>query len=117
MVQFENLGIPERILLLRAFDYDVDDGGFILDPMGSRIRSDEDPQRYLNVEEAMIVSYTGLDLLEARRTLEVLDGTPTSISKFIRKIEEAEDTKDMLESQSFRMLKRLKFERDKEAEV
>ena len=76
-VQFEELGIPERTLLLKAFDYDVDSEGFILDPKGSRIRSDEDPRKYMRIEEAMITS-------SARGTLEVLDGTPTSISKFIR---------------------------------
>jgi len=80
-IQFEELGVPERTLLLKAFDYNVDSEGFILDPKGSRIRSDEDPQKYMKIEEAMITSST-------RGTLEILDGTPTSISKFIRGIEE-----------------------------
>ncbi len=76
-VQFEELGIPERTLLLKAFDFNVDSEGFILDPKGSRIRSDEDPRKYMRIEETMITS-------SARGTLEILDGTPTSISKFIR---------------------------------
>lgn len=80
-VQFEELGIPERTLLLKAFDYNVDSEGFILDPNGSRIRSDEDPRKYIKIEEAVITSST-------RGTLEILDRTPTSISKFIRGIEE-----------------------------
>ncbi len=109
MVQFEELGIPERALLLRAFDYDIDEEGFILDPKGSKIRSDEDPKKYLTVEEAMIVSYTGIDIVDARRTLEVLDGTPTSVSKFLRRVEEAEDEKDALESQLLRERKRMKL--------
>ncbi len=109
MVQFEELGIPERILLLKAFDYGVDEEGFILDPQGSKIRSDEDPKKYLTVEEAMIVSYTSIDYLEDRRTLEVLDGTPTSISKFLRGVKEAEDEKDAIESQRWRERKRMEL--------
>jgi len=73
-IQFEELGIPERTLLLRAFDYDVDEEGFILDPAGSRIRSEEIHYRFLKVEEAMI----------APGSLQILDGTPTSISKYLR---------------------------------
>lgn len=84
MPQFEELGVPERTLLLKAFGYNVDSEGFILDPRGSRIRSDEAPRKSLRIEEAMIIS-------GACGTLEVLDGTPTSISKFLRRIEEAED--------------------------
>jgi len=109
MVQFEELGIPERTLLLKAFDYDVDEEGFILDPQGSKIRSDEDPKKYLTVKEAMIVSYTGIDIVDARRTLEVLDGTPTSISKFLRRVEEAEKEKDAIESQFLREKKRMEL--------
>lgn len=109
MVQFEELGIPERALLLKAFDYDVDEEGFILDPKGSKIHSDEDPKKYLTVEEAMIVSYTNIDIVGDTKTLEILDGTPTSISKFLRRVEEAEDEKDALESQLWRERKRMKL--------
>ncbi len=107
MVRFEELGVPERTLLLRAFDYNVDEEGFILDPKGSKIRSGEEPQRYLTVEEAMIVSYTATDVsLGDHKTLEILDGTPSSISKFIRKIKAAEDLKDIVQSQLLRERRR-----------
>ncbi len=107
MVQFEELGIPERTLLLRAFDYDVDDEGFILNPKGFKIRSDENPRKYLRIGEAMIVSYTNIDIVGDIKTLEILDGTPTSISKFLRRVEEAEDEKDAIESQFLRERKRM----------
>lgn len=83
MALFEELRLAERILLIRAFDYNVDAEGFILDSSGSRIPSDEDPDRELTIDGAMIISGAG-------GTLDVLDGTPTSISKFLRKVEEAE---------------------------
>ena len=73
-VKFEELGIPERTLLLRAFDYDVDEEGFILDPTGSKIRSAEIHYKFLKVEDVMI----------APGSLQILDGTPTSISKYLR---------------------------------
>jgi len=73
-VQFAELGLPERILLLKAFDYDVDEDGFILDPAGFRIHSNEIPYKYLRAEDALL----------APGSLEILDGTPTSISKYLR---------------------------------
>ena len=83
MPQLEELGIRERVLLLRAFDYDIDSEGFVLDPQGTKMRSDEDPKKYLKIGDVMIVSGAG-------KSLEVLDGTPTSISKLLRKVEDAE---------------------------
>jgi hypothetical protein len=71
---FEELGKEERTLLLRAFDYDVDEEGYIIDQAGSRIPSKEIPSKYLRVEDSMLIP----------GSLEVVDGTPTSIAKFIR---------------------------------
>lgn len=73
-VIFEELGREERILLLKAFGYDVDEEDFIISPAGSRIPSDEMPSMYLKVEDSMIIP----------GSMKVTDGTPTAISKFIR---------------------------------
>jgi hypothetical protein len=73
-IVFEELSKEERTLLLRAYDYDVDSEGFILDHTGSKIPSKEIPYKYLRVEDSTLIS----------GSLEVLDGTPTAISKFIR---------------------------------
>lgn len=71
---FEELGREERILLLRAFDHDVDEEGYIVSPSGKRISSKEMPGKFIHVNDAALVS----------GTLAVIDGTPTAISKFIR---------------------------------
>ncbi len=71
---FDELGGKERILLLRAFDYDVDKEGYVLNPSGSRIQSKENPLRFIHSKGASLIP----------GSLEVIDGTPPSISKFIR---------------------------------
>lgn len=71
---FEELGKEERILLLKAFGYDVDLEGYIIDQTGLRISSKEVPSKFLRVEDSMLIP----------GSLEVVDGTPTSIAKFIR---------------------------------
>jgi len=81
MVEFKELRIAERILLLRAFDYNVNAMGQVIDPSGSVIMSDEDPDKCLMIEDVMIIS-------GGRGFIEVLDGTPTSISKFLCRLEE-----------------------------
>ena len=81
-IVFEELNKEERTLLLRAFDYDVDSEGFILDHTGSRISSKEIPYKHLRVEDSSLVP----------GSLEVLDGTPTAISKFIREKVEVGDS-------------------------
>lgn len=78
-ILFEELSKEERILLLRAFDYDVDSEGYILDQSGSKIPSKEIPSKFLRVDDSMIIP----------GSLEVTDGTPTSIAKFIREKVEA----------------------------
>ena len=71
---FEELGEKERVILLRAFDYDVDKEGYVLDSSGSKVRSEEKPSDFLLAKDAMLVN----------GSLKVLDSTPTAISKFIR---------------------------------
>ncbi len=73
-VVFEELPKKERIILLRAFDYDVDEKGFILDRAGSKILSDEIPDTFLHIDNVALMP----------GSLKVIDGSPTSISKFIR---------------------------------
>ena len=73
-IKFEELSIKERLLLLKAFDYDVDSDGYVLSPTGNRIASNETPYTFLRVENSMLIP----------SSLEVVDGTPTAISKFIR---------------------------------
>ena len=77
------IGIPERKVLLWAFDYSVDDEGFVLNPKGRRIHSEEIPSKHLKIEEVMILPKVG-------GGLKILDGTPTAISKYLRTLEEAE---------------------------
>ncbi len=71
---FEELGEKERILLLRAFDYDVDADGFVLNLSGQKIQSKENPKRFIKAKFAALVP----------GSLEVIDGTPTAISEYLR---------------------------------
>ena len=73
-IVFEELNKKEKILLIRAFDYDVDNKGFILDSTGAKIPSKEVPNTYIRIENAALTP----------GSLEIIDGSPTSISKFIR---------------------------------
>lgn len=80
-IVFEQLGEDEKKLLLRAYDCDVDDEGFILGPSGNRIPSDEMPSEFLRVESAALIP----------GSLRTIDGSATSISKFIREEVEGAD--------------------------
>lgn len=81
---FEELGEKERTLLLRAFDYDVDEQGFVLSQSGRRIRSKENPKKFIKAKFAALVP----------GSLEVIDGTPTAISEYLRTRGEKEDASD-----------------------
>lgn len=74
-IKFEELGKEEKTLLLRAFDYDVDKEGYILSPSGNKIPSQEVPEKFLHIERDALIP----------GSLDVIDGTPTAIAKFIRK--------------------------------
>ena len=71
---FEELEKEEKKLLLKSFNYDVDPEGFILDYDGNRIPSKEIPNKFLDLDNSMLTP----------GSLNVLDGTPESISEFIR---------------------------------
>jgi hypothetical protein len=74
---FEELGEKERILLLNAFDYGVDEEGFVLSPAGSRMISKENPSKFIEAKFASLVP----------GSLEVIDGTPSAIAEFLVKKE------------------------------
>ena len=42
-MRFEELGKQERVLLLRAFEYDVDEDDYVISPAGNKIPSKEIP--------------------------------------------------------------------------
>jgi hypothetical protein len=81
-IVFEQLNDDEMKLVLRAYDYDVDCEGFILSPSGCRIPSEEVPSEFLRATNVALIP----------GSLRPIDGSPTSISKFIR--EEVEDCDD-----------------------
>lgn len=71
---FEELGEKERVLLLRAFDYEVDNEGYVLTLSGKRIPSKENPNKFIKAKFAALMP----------GSLEVIDGTPTAISEYLR---------------------------------
>ena len=72
-IRFEELGKKEKALLLKAFDFDVDKQGYILSPNRNRIASEETPSQFIKIDEAAFVP----------GSLNVIEGTPTAISRFI----------------------------------
>ena len=73
-VSFDTLTKEEATLLLKAFDYSLDAEGHILKPDGSKIPSKDIPARFLKIGDAAFVP----------GSFNVIDGSPDSISKFIR---------------------------------
>lgn len=73
-VIFEELTKEEKILLLSAYDYDITEDEFVLDPNGNKIASQEIPSKFLKLDEVALTA----------GSLNIMDGTPSSISKFIR---------------------------------
>lgn len=80
-IRFEKLTKEEAVLLLSAFDYKVDAKGFILTPSGTKIRSEEIPGEFLKLDKVAITP----------GSIKIIDGSPTSISKFIREIRGCKD--------------------------
>jgi hypothetical protein len=73
-VIFEELNSNEKCLLLRAFDFDVDSKGVVLDQTGRRIPSEETAGGFVTIENCMLTP----------GSLKVAEASPISISKFIR---------------------------------
>lgn len=80
---FEELGENERILLLRAFDYDVDGEGYIINPNGKKIPSMENPKKFIMAKFASLVP----------GSLEIIDGTPTALARYLREKVESDGCK------------------------
>lgn len=76
----EELGEKERILLLRANNFDVDNEGYVLNPSKDRIPSKQNPKKFIEAKFACLIP----------GSLEVIDGTPVAISEFFRKKELAD---------------------------
>jgi hypothetical protein len=74
-VIFEELAVEEKKLLLKAFDYDVNETGIVLSPSGKKLESKESPSKFLSVQDIALVP----------GSLDIIEGTPTAISEFIRK--------------------------------
>ena len=70
-----------REVLLWAYDYGVDREGFITDLEGNRVPSQENPIEEIHIDEVLLVP----------GSLEVLDGTPSAISKYLREQVEPSD--------------------------
>ena len=79
---FEELNKEQRILLLRAFDYEVNSEGYIIDQCGAKIPSKEIPSEFLRAVNSTLVP----------GSLEVIDGSPTAITKFLRERVELADS-------------------------
>lgn len=77
---FEELEENERILLLRAFGYDVDNDGNVLDKNGNLLKSNEDPTKSIKAKFASLVP----------GSLEIIDGTPTALAKYLREREKSD---------------------------
>jgi len=74
---FQELGEKERILLLKSFDYGVDEEGIVLSSSGEKIRSKENPSKFIEAKFASLIP----------GSLEVIDGTPSAIAEFLVKNE------------------------------
>ncbi len=81
---FEELGEKERTLLLRAFDFDIDSDGCILNENKRRMMSKENPNHPLNVKFASLMP----------GSLEIIDGTPTALAKYLRERVEKDSNGD-----------------------
>ncbi len=76
-LMIEELGEEERILLLRANNFDVDREGYVINLSKERIPSKQNPKKFIQAKFACLIP----------GSLEVLDGTPVAISEFFRKKE------------------------------
>lgn len=75
-MNFEQLGIEEKKLLLRAYNYDVDEEGIIVDRLLNERVFSIDTQRVVTLENASLIP----------GSLKVVDTTPLTISKLLREL-------------------------------
>lgn len=77
----EELPREAREVLLRAFDYDVDSDGYVINLEGKRVPSQENPLHGIHIDNVFLKP----------GSLEVLEGSPTAISKYLREQVEPSD--------------------------
>jgi hypothetical protein len=80
-IVLEQLGKKERELLLKAFDYNIDNEGYVLNEARNRIKSEEIPETFIHIDNVALTP----------GSLKVIEATPTAISKFFRELEDKED--------------------------
>ena len=72
-ITFRELGKEERILLLKAFNYNIDEKGFILNQNGEKVKSKENPSKFIEAKFASLLP----------GSLEIVDGTPTALAEYL----------------------------------
>ena len=75
----DELSREEKILLLKAFNYDIDEDDKIVNVDGSLVLSQEQPLQGIHIDHVMMVP----------GSLKILDGTATAVSKHLREIFES----------------------------
>lgn len=73
-MEFEELGIEEKKLLLKAYDYDVNEDGVIIDSLLNEPLVSNDTKRQIKLNSASFLP----------GSLNIIDTTPLTISKFLR---------------------------------
>ena len=73
-ILFDEINNDEKKLLLSAFDYGVDDSGNIYGASGDSLFSTENPKKALTLDNVALMP----------GSLEVIDGSPSSIALFLR---------------------------------
>jgi hypothetical protein len=70
----EELSRKEKEILLKAYAYEVDDDGYIINLDGTRVSSQEQPLHGIHIDNVLLVP----------GSLEVLDGTAPAVAKYLR---------------------------------
>jgi hypothetical protein len=83
-MNFEQLGIEEKKLLLRAYNYDVDQDGIIIDRLLNEPVFAADTQRVVTLENASLIP----------GSLKIIDTTPLTISKLLRELSKPHSEKN-----------------------
>jgi len=73
-MEFEELGNEEKKLLLNAYNYEVNEGGVIVDTLLKEPLISQDSQKPIKLENASLLP----------GSMKIIDTTPLTISKFLR---------------------------------
>lgn len=80
-ISFEEIGKEEKTLLLKAFDFDVDEKGVIIDRLFNEKLVSKETNKEITIDNASLLP----------GSLEVIGTTPLALSSFIRKKMELKD--------------------------